>query len=91
MPPPPAVRGHDRPPQEREKREREQAKIQAVEDAKRLKQEEEERVRAIARLAKAERESLKKEMRRRKKVGGRECVCWIWNENRIRYDAIRSR
>lgn len=53
---------------EREKREREQAKIQAVEDEKRAKQEEEERVRAIARLAKAERESLKKEMRRRKKV-----------------------
>lgn len=42
--------------------------MKAVEDEKRAKQDEEERVRAIARVAKAERESLKKEMRRRKKV-----------------------
>ncbi|CAM9889031.1 unnamed protein product [Ectocarpus sp. 6 AP-2014] len=53
---------------EREKREREQAKIQAVEDEKRRKKEEEERLRAISRQAKAGREAHKKEMRRRKKV-----------------------
>ncbi|CAB1113452.1 unnamed protein product [Ectocarpus sp. CCAP 1310/34] len=53
---------------EREKREREQAKMQAVEDEKRRKKEEEERLRAISRQAKAGREAHKKEMRRRKKV-----------------------
>lgn len=54
--------------QEREKREREQAKIQAVEDEKKAKKDEEERLRAIAKQAKAGREAHKKEMRRRKKV-----------------------
>lgn len=58
--------------QEREKREREQAKIQAVEDEKKAAKDEEERLRAIAKAAKAEREAHKKEMRRRKKV--RACV-----------------
>lgn len=54
--------------QEREKREREEAKLRAVEDVKRAKEEEEEKVRAKNRAAKAEREVLKKELRRRKKV-----------------------
>lgn len=54
--------------QEREKREREQAKIQAVEDEKKAAKDEEDRLRAIAKVAKAGREAHKKEMRRRKKV-----------------------
>lgn len=56
--------------QEREKREREQAKIQAVEDEKKALKDEEDRLRAIAKQAKAGREAHKKEMRRRKKVRG---------------------